>query len=402
LLPVQALVQPKLLAILEEVNSLTKEREEVAHAMAVALVAKQHLLQVGPGGTGKSQIARAFAQRISNSRYFETAFDETTTPDQVVGPPDIRTMVEEGRTRRVVDNMLPDADIAFLDEFFNANGPVLHSIMPLLNERVFHNGEVLNCPLRTVIAGTNKLTADKDQAALWDRIHIRVSVDYIGDRDNQSAMLTEAIARSISSYKAPALTTVSLEQLDAAFDEAMQIVCPQATLDTFLDLLAKLKREGIIIGDRRKVEGLKAVYANAWLAGHDRVRVGDLGILQHMFWIELDQMQKVRSIILDACNPSEKAALTLLDDLNELTIKFNEILKLDKAKRNAAAIDLFKKTGKVIEEAGPLRDKAVAGGASTMRVDAVTKQAETLKDRIATEIFGLSAEEVAKVKDIRR
>ena len=31
---------------------------------------------------------------------------------------------------------------AFLDEFFNANGPLLHSVMPALNERIFHNNGV--------------------------------------------------------------------------------------------------------------------------------------------------------------------------------------------------------------------------------------------------------------------
>jgi hypothetical protein len=46
--------------------------------------------------------------------------------------------------------------------------------------------------------GTNKLNADVDQAALWDRVHHRHQIGFVSDRDNLNALLNEAVLRSVS------------------------------------------------------------------------------------------------------------------------------------------------------------------------------------------------------------
>jgi MoxR-like ATPase len=137
--------QQKIQAIISEQQATHYERTELVTAFWHAIIANQHLLMVGPGGTGKSFLTRDTAKRVTGAAYFEVAMDETTTPDQILGPPDIKSMVEDGKTRRVPDGMMPTAHIAFLDEFFNANGPALHSTMPLLNERI----SVRSAPTRT-------------------------------------------------------------------------------------------------------------------------------------------------------------------------------------------------------------------------------------------------------------
>lgn len=402
-LPVQRVVQPRLLSILDEINELNFERAEIAHSMMVALISQQHLLMVGPGGTAKSKIVRDVVRRVVGANYFESAFDETSTPDQVLGPPDIKTMVEEGKTRRVPDGMLPTAHIAFLDEFFNGNGPVLHSIMPILNERLFHNnGRPVITPLMSVFAGTNKLNADQDQAALWDRIHIRHQVGYVKDRDNLSELLRAALARQVSTYTPEEPTTVTVDELRAAHDEAMQLTLNDVAMNTYLDLIETLGHQGVEVSTRRQVEGLKAVVANAWLAGHGEVKVGDLGIIQHMFWTNQDDISKVKAAVLTACNPGEKKALELLDDLQQLVEEYKKAGELDQMKRNNIGVDLFKKTGKILDAANPLRANAEVAGASTIRIDELIKQAQGLKIKIGTEVFNLTEQQILDIKNGRR
>ena len=394
-------LQQRVLSIIDEMNATIKERHDVIRGSWNALIARQHLLMLGPGGTGKSFLVRDTVNHIDDARYFEVAVDETTDPSQVFGPPDIKAMVEDGKTRRVPDGMLPEADIAFIDEFFNANGPLLHSVMPALNERLFHNnGQPSSIPLISMFAGTNKLNADADQAALWDRIHHRHVVGYISDRRAQSEMVGDAIARmsvlgrgSGTALHGQTVTKVSLAELQQAHAEALALEVPDAVLDMFFDIRDELQHGSakIQISDRRAVEGMAAVMANAWLNNHTTVTVGDLDVLANMWWAVQDQMSAARSTILAATNPGEKAALDLLDSLDEIKkeVKQASDSDMDSSRKKRIGVEAVKNADKVLAEARTHVAKASAAGTSTSRLEEVIKKADAFKIEVGSTIFGL-------------
>lgn len=269
-------IQGRVQQIITEQQQVIQQRSDVIHGYWVARVAQQHLLMLGPGGTGKSFLVRDAVSHIEGANLFEVALDETTDPGQVFGPPDIPAMVKDGKNRRVVTNMLPEATDAFVDEIFNGNSPVLHSLMPIMNERIFHNnGMPSDVPLRTLTAGTNKLNADADLAAFFDRLHIRFVVDYLDSRTAQVDMIGAAIARmsvlgrGTGTSLATTKTMVSIDELDQAHQESLSLSVEDTVMDLFLDLAAELRGKGVIISDRRKVEGMAAVLANAWVRGHE-------------------------------------------------------------------------------------------------------------------------------------
>lgn len=396
-------LRQKFVQVEKEMRKTHAERSDVIRGVLTAVLAKQHFLMIGKGGTGKSFLARELKQRFrvdesSPSRYFEVALDETSTPDQVLGSPDIKAMVELGKTRRVATGMLPDADFAFLDEFFNANGPVLHSVMPILNERIFHNnGQPVDVDLWTVIAGTNKLNADTNMAALWDRVHHRHEVHYVQDADALRNITNGTIQRKLGNDERQ-YTYITLDELRQAHHEAMALEFPDAVWKAFVDLRDELAHNGIEVSTRRITEGYAAVLATAWLNGHDRVRVGDLTVLRHMFWSLIDDMSKVKSIVLNACNPGEKKALELGEDLDKLKKEYKEALQLDKIKRNAAAMETFKNCQKVVDEATPLLKTSEDAGADTNKLVELIEQAEALKVQIGSEVFGFKPEQIAQIQ----
>lgn len=387
--------------IIDEQNLVIKERAEVIRGSWIANIGQEHLLMLGPGGTGKSFLVRDTVSHIDGSQYFEVAVDETTDPSQVFGPPDIKAMVEDGKTRRVPTGMLPEATHAFIDEFFNANGPLLHSIMPALNERVFHNnGQPSAIPLRSLFAGTNKLNADADQAALWDRIHLRYVVGYIGDRKSQADMVGDAITRMAQSGRGTntsltgvTKTLVTLDQLDQAHREALALDVPDPVLDLFFDIRDELQHgtAKIQISDRRAVEGMAAVMANAWLNNHTTVTVGDLDVLANMWWAVQDQMATARSVILAATNPGEKAALDLLDGLDDLKkeVKQANDSDLDASRKKRVGVESVKNADKLLNEAKTHLAKAQAAGTSTTRLTEVIKKTEAFKVEVGMSIFNL-------------
>ena len=391
----------------DEMNQDMKERSEVITGAKVALVAQEHLLMLGPGGTGKTLLVRNLASHIEDSVYWETALDETTDPSSAVfGPPNIKAMVDDGRVKRVFDGQFPQATHVMLDELFNANGPLLHSLMPCLNERVVHDdGKVIPIPLRSAFAGTNKLNADADLAAMWDRVHLRYVVDYIGDRKSQIDMVDDAIARMFLNGRGTSTslggtkTMVTLAELDQAHLEALSLDVPAAVAETFFDIRDELKHGSakVNISDRRTVEGMAAVKANAWINGHTSVTVGDLDVLAAMWWTVQDQMSEARSVILAATNPGEKAALDLLDGLDELKKELKEAngSDMDPSRKKKVGISSVKSADKLVNEAQGYLAKAKAAGTSTTRLEAVIKSAEAFKVEVGQDIFGINPNDMA-------
>lgn len=397
-------IQQRVQQIIAEQNRDIKQRESVIHGLWVARVAQQHLLMLGPGGTGKSMLVRNAVSHISDATHFETALDETTDPGQVFGPPDIPAMVKEGKNRRVVTGMLPEATDAFVDEIFNGNSPVLHSLMPIMNERIFHNnGMPSDVPLRSLYAGTNKLNADSDLAAFFDRLHIRFSVDYVKSRNDQADMVGEAIARMAMHGRGTATTIqatntlVTIAELDQAHTESLSLNVDNTVMDLFLDLAAELRGAGVHVSDRRKVEGMAAVMANAWIRGHEDVKAADLDILASMWWVVQDQVDEVSKIVLSAANPGERAAVELMEEFRKLEKEFREASRDDEARRRRASVEIIRNIDKLIAEGDDHKTKALAAGSNVNKLDEVINRANALKVNIGSDVFGLTVDDAANL-----
>lgn len=401
--PISKDIQQRVAQIIKEQRANIKDRDDVIHGLWVARVAQQHLLMLGPGGTGKSMIVRDAVSHIDGAKHFEVALDETTDPGQVFGPPDIPAMVKEGKNRRVVTSMLPEATDAFVDEIFNGNSPVLHSLMPIMNERIFHNnGMPSDVPLRSLYAGTNKLNADSDLAAFFDRLHIRFRVDYVRSRTQQTEMIGEAVARmallgrgtgtSISQSK----TMVTIEELDQAHAEALSLSVDDVIMEMFLDLAAELSGQGVVISDRRKVEGMAAVLANAWVRGHEEVKSADLDILANMWWTVQDQIDDVRKTVMAVANPGDKVANDLNADLRGIQSVVTEAIntKADPGRLTRIGVEAIRNADKLLEDAKVARAKLEASGADVTKLDDVTNRTVQFKFEVGRDVFGLTNDNI--------
>ena len=103
------------------------DKQEVIRLLLVSDDAGEHMLLVGPPGTAKSALVRTFAKLI-DARYFEYLLTRFTEPNELFGPVDIRAFREGTYTRRT-EQMLPEAEIVFLDEIFKSNSAILNSLL---------------------------------------------------------------------------------------------------------------------------------------------------------------------------------------------------------------------------------------------------------------------------------
>src|SRR4051812_4127930 len=132
------------------------DREPIAEAVVLCAVAGEHLLVVGPPGTGKSEAVRRVAEELGGT-YFEYLVGRFTEPNELFGPIDLRRL-REGVVEVETAGMLPEAEVAFLDEVFLGSTAILNTLLGMLNERVFRRGSpVLACPLRVCVGAANTL-----------------------------------------------------------------------------------------------------------------------------------------------------------------------------------------------------------------------------------------------------
>ncbi|MFE2917088.1 AAA family ATPase [Kitasatospora indigofera] len=251
------------------------DRETVAEVVTLCAVAGEHLLVVGPPGTAKSEAVRRVAGQFGG-RYFEYLLGRFTEPNELFGPVDLRQL-REGRVEFETAGMLPEADIAFLDEVFLGSTAVLNTLLGLLNERVFRRGRtVLASPLRVCVGAANHLPDDPALAAFADRFLARVFVEPVAD-----ARLEELLeegrrpAPAQAGPDSPAGLLAAVDRLASAartcdLDEVTPLVAAA---------LRRLRGAGVPVSDRRAVRSQKLVAAAAVLDGRSAASSRDLWVL---------------------------------------------------------------------------------------------------------------------------
>src|SRR5687767_422418 len=154
-------------------NAHFLDKQEIIRLLLVSAIAGEHMVIIGPPGTAKSAIIRMLAGLL-DARYFEYLLTRFTEPNELFGPVDIKEF-REGRYVRRSENMLPSAEIVFLDEIFKSNSAILNSLLTIINERKFTSGpQVSDVPLISLYAASNEAPNDDNLSAMFDRFLLRV------------------------------------------------------------------------------------------------------------------------------------------------------------------------------------------------------------------------------------
>jgi MoxR-like ATPase len=286
-----------ILDLVEQCSQGLVERRTLVEAIVLAAVAGEHVLVVGPPGTAKSEAARRVARGLGG-RYFEYLLGKFSEPSELFGPVDLRKL-KEGVLETATEGMLPEAEIAFLDEVFAGSTAILNSLLTLLNERVFRRGNTrLHCPLRVCIGASNALPEDESLAAFADRFLVRCFVEPVSDSQLETLLA--------GGRRQPTIEPRQLTDLDAVSHKARQV-----DLTPILPLLAnalrRLRKEGIGLSDRRSVRAQNLIAAAAALAERDQASPADLWPLVLAVPTQIEQQlarQCLEEVLAESDNPS--------------------------------------------------------------------------------------------------
>jgi MoxR-like ATPase len=149
-------VRDKFAATRRELCDALIERDEEIDLVLTALVCNEHALLVGNPGTAKSLLLDSL-MRWTSGRRFTALLTKFSSPEELFGPISVQGLKED-KYRRVTAGKLPEAHLAYLDEIFKASSAILNTLLRVLNERVFEDGDgaLAEVPLLLCVASSNE------------------------------------------------------------------------------------------------------------------------------------------------------------------------------------------------------------------------------------------------------
>ena len=326
------------------------EKDEALRLSLLATIAGESIFFLGAPGCAKSMIARLVKKAFKGEgneevKFFETLLNQFSTPEDVFGNISLKALngeLENGKEeyRRLTENMLPEADIAFLDEIWKASPAILNTLLTIINERKFHNGsKVEDVPLKALLATSNELPAkDRGLEALYDRFILRLCIDFIKDEENffemiEASSLSEEVSEKLKKLQ---ISNAELKEWKAKIDkvslsqEARDVISAirkELTLQN--EKMSEEEREegeAFLIGDRRWKKITRILKTSAFLNDRKEVDLMDCQLIEYCIWSTEKQHRKVREIVEKCIKENGLDCDTAIDDIKERIEEFEKIV----------------------------------------------------------------------------
>ncbi|OTG80003.1 hypothetical protein B9T33_10475 [Acinetobacter sp. ANC 5054] len=289
-------MQARINTLISEISKNMYEREQIIALSLLAGVAGVNTFLYGLPGTAKSLISRRIASAFEVHDYFEYLMNRFSTPEEIFGPVSIKALKEDQYIRKT-EHYLPRADFAFLDEIWKASPAILNTLLTLVNERSFKNGELIQkVPLNVLMSASNEIPEpNQGLDALYDRFILRLEVSPIAEVQNFHALL-QAQPTQVTVQVEPSLKIKKSELADWR-EQIHQVELPIAILKIFDALKARLAHNFedhvVYVSDRRWQRVAYLVKTCAFLNDRDQVILSDLLILKHCLWNQAEDIEFV-------------------------------------------------------------------------------------------------------------
>ena len=225
---------------------------------------------------------------------------------------------------------MPEADFAFLDEIWKSNPDILNTLLTIINEKKFKNGnEVKDVPLKVLFSASNE-TPPENQGleALYDRFLVRLLVEPLKKRDSFEAILQEG---SLDSFVDVADNLKIKADEWKSFKKKIEAV--KISADTFNVIngirleIAKVNESRdedkiIYISDRRWQKAGFLLKASAFFCDRDETNIADCFLLEHCLWSREDEIEIIKNIVTQTI---QDVGVDSGVDLNELDKEINRL-----------------------------------------------------------------------------
>ena len=403
------MLRDKMLAVMADLNREVAEREELIEAIAIALLTRKNLFNLGKPGQAKSYAINLFRRHIIGARQFERLLSKQTDEDQLFGRIDLSSLIPGSVPRSVLESdpvyrnlrfdlsavhtgfgdqkdtpenwerlkryaerletyrscvaalhrgepvvqttgKIPEADIVFLDECFKANDGVLNSLLTALNERKYTNeGHTYHIPTISFFAASNEIPNFNDpQEKILEALYDRLEIKVVTEDIAERDKRLAVLKNKQAGVSDHVRVEISLEKLLAMQKEVAAIPVPDAVNELADDILCQLRKDGLTVSDRQYLGYYPLAQAKAWLDGHSEVTPRDLLVLKCYLWKKPGDRPVVESALNRLCiNPLQDKANNVRAAAMEAKEAFDAVLA-ESDRPNAGAKALIKLRGELV------------------------------------------------------
>ena len=317
--------------LLNELSVGLFEREECLKLVLLSMFAGKSIFLYGPPGTAKSMIARRASlafDTLGNSRipnenstensripninkgFFAYLMNRFSTPEEIFGPIDIAELKKNNLTRKT-DGYLPTAHFAFLDEIWKSSPAILNTLLTIINERIYRDGNTdVKVPLKGIVCASNEFPpANQGLEALYDRMILRYHVKPLENKENFLNLVSNESDKSVELSH-----TFSLGELDEIITLSKAVSFDESAKEAFCQIKAMIDElrakpelikelfglEGVsapYISDRRYKECANILKVSAVLNDRNIIVKDDLALLAHSLWEDEKQMELIKKVL---------------------------------------------------------------------------------------------------------
>lgn len=293
-------LQARIKNIVEHISAGMHEREEIISLALLGALSNQNTFLYGPPGTAKSLISRRISCAFESPTYFEYLMNRFSTPEELFGPVSIKALKEDRYTRKT-DKYLPKAEFAFLDEIWKSSPAILNTLLTMINEKTFKNGdEVEHTPLKALIAASNE-TPQENQGldALYDRFIVRLMVGPITRKDNFEALINGTPTNA--DINLPNKLLVTANEWQSWSKKINGVSLSNETLLIIHSIRKGLSEQfeelGVYVSDRRWQKTAQLLKASAFFNERKETNHSDALLLSHCIWTSEENREAVIDIV---------------------------------------------------------------------------------------------------------
>lgn len=332
-------VRKRIEKLLEFLNAGLYEKEEAIRLALLSAVAGESIFFLGPPGTAKSMISSRIHHAFKGTKYFEYLMNEFSTPDEIFGSVKLKGL-DEGIYEKNTNGYLPEAHIAFLDEIWKSGPAILNTLLTIINEKKFRNGNKLEkVPLQILLAASNELPKEKaGLEALYDRFIIRTMVNPVSLENEKSFFdLCESSGKELVIPESIKPNLLTIEEVQTWSEKIDGIILTDKIKDVVMEIRRELEvknqeknreeKEKFYVSDRRWKKIIHLLKTSAFLCDRTEVDLMDMQLISYCIWNTPKQRDEVKSIVKEIVQAHGLECTTAIDDIEEQIKIFGKDVK---------------------------------------------------------------------------